>query len=42
MRDWVQAPGTFDLNAAAPQLVDIFIGGLRAAPPRKATAKPTG
>ena len=33
---------TFDLNAAAPQLVDIFIGGLRAAPPRKATAKPTG
>ena len=39
MRDWVQAPGTFDLKAAAPQLVDIFIGGLRAAPPRKATAK---
>jgi TetR/AcrR family acrAB operon transcriptional repressor len=35
MRDWVQAPNGFDLKAAAPQLVDIFLAGLRAAPPRK-------
>ena len=34
MRDWVQAPTSFDLKAAAPQLVDLFLAGLRAAPPR--------
>ena len=36
MRDWVQAPASFDLKAAAPQLVDLFLAGLRAVPPRKA------
>jgi TetR/AcrR family acrAB operon transcriptional repressor len=36
MRDWVQAPDSFDLKAAAPQMVDLFLAGLRAAPPRKA------
>ena len=35
MRDWVQAPASFDLKAVAPQLVDLFLAGLRAAPPRK-------
>ena len=35
MRDWVQAPDDFDLNAAAPQLIDVFLAGLRAVPPRK-------
>ena len=35
MRDWVQAPKSFDLKAAAPQLITLFITGLRAAPPRK-------
>ena len=35
MRDWVQAPKSFDLKAAAPQLIDLFMAGLRAAPPRK-------
>ena len=34
MRDWVQAPDTFDMNAAAPQAVDLFLAGLRTAPPR--------
>jgi TetR/AcrR family acrAB operon transcriptional repressor len=34
MRDWVQAPDTFDLKSAAPQLVDVFLAGLKAAPPR--------
>lgn len=38
MRDWVQAPDTFDLKSAAPQLVDLFIAGLQAAPPRKPAA----
>ncbi len=35
MRDWVQAPASFDLKTAAPQLVDLFLAGLRAAPPRR-------
>jgi TetR/AcrR family acrAB operon transcriptional repressor len=35
MRDWVQAPASFDLKAAAPQLVDLFLAGLKAAPPRR-------
>ena len=35
MRDWVQAPASFDLKSAAPQLVDLFLAGLRAAPPRR-------
>jgi TetR/AcrR family transcriptional regulator, acrAB operon repressor len=34
MRDWVQAPASFDLKTAAPQLMDLFLAGLRAAPPR--------
>ena len=34
MRDWVQAPDGYDLRAAAPQLVDLFVAGLAAAPPR--------
>lgn len=38
MRDWVQAPRSFDLKAAAPQLVDLFLAGLRTAPPRKKAA----
>ena len=38
MRDWVQAPKSFDLKAAAPQLIDLFMAGLRAAPPRKKRA----
>jgi TetR/AcrR family transcriptional regulator, acrAB operon repressor len=37
MRDWVQAPTSFDLKTAAPPLVDLFLAGLRTAPPRKAT-----
>ena len=35
MRDWVQAPASFDMNTAAPQAVDLFLAGLRAAPPRR-------
>ena len=38
MRDWVQAPKSFDLETAAPQLVDLFLAGLRAAPPSKVRA----
>lgn len=39
MRDWVQAPNGLDLKTAAPQLVDVFLAGLRAAPPRKKRAR---
>ena len=35
MRDWVEAPDSFDLRAAAPQLIDTYIAGLRANPPRR-------
>jgi TetR/AcrR family acrAB operon transcriptional repressor len=35
MRDWVEAPDTFDLKAAAPQLIDTYIAGLRTNPPRR-------
>ena len=38
MRDWVQAPDSFDLKTAAPQMVDLFLAGLRATPPRKPPA----
>ena len=38
MRDWVQAPKSFDLKAAAPQLITLFMAGLRSAPPRKTGA----
>ena len=38
MRDWVQAPKSFDLKAAAPQLITLFMAGLRTAPPRKTPA----
>ena len=38
MRDWVEAPETFDLKAAAPQLIDTYIAGLRVNPPRRTTA----
>ena len=35
MRDWVQAPESFDLKTAAPQMVDLFLAGLRSTPPRR-------
>ena len=35
MRDWVQAPASLDMNTAAPQAVDLFLAGLRAASPRR-------
>jgi TetR/AcrR family acrAB operon transcriptional repressor len=36
MREWVQAPRSFDLKATAPALIDVFLAGLTARPPRKA------
>jgi TetR/AcrR family acrAB operon transcriptional repressor len=41
MRDWVQAPGAFDMNVAAPQAVELFLAGLRAAPPRRPASTST-
>lgn len=42
MREWVQAPKSFDLKTVAPQFVDVFLAGLRAAPPTKArTLRPS-
>ncbi|MEP6609742.1 MAG: TetR family transcriptional regulator [Burkholderiaceae bacterium] len=43
MRDWVQSPASFDLKAGAPQLIDMYVAGLRANPPRLASSsKRTG
>jgi len=39
MREWVQAPRSFDLKTTAPQFVDLFLAGLRAAPPLKVRAR---
>ena len=38
MNNWVQDRTAYDLAAAAPALVDAFLAGLRAAPPRAAVA----
>lgn len=38
MRSWVETPARFDLGAAAPALVDVYLGGLKADPPRRAPA----
>jgi TetR/AcrR family transcriptional regulator, acrAB operon repressor len=38
MHQWVQRPDAYDLGAAAPQMLDAFIAGLRAQPPRRAAA----
>jgi len=38
MRSWVETPGRFDLGAAAPALVDVYLAGLKSDPPRRAAA----
>ena len=35
MHEWLLHPRTYDLAAAAPMLVDVFLAGLRAQPPRR-------
>lgn len=39
MRDWVQAPTGRNLKRSAPALIDVFMAGLRANPPRRVTRK---
>ena len=36
MHEWVLDPAAYDLRAAAPAFIDIFIAGLKASPPRRA------
>ncbi|HVF65869.1 MAG TPA: TetR family transcriptional regulator [Casimicrobiaceae bacterium] len=38
MREWVAEPASYDLGASAAAMIDAFIAGLRAHPPRKAAA----
>jgi TetR/AcrR family acrAB operon transcriptional repressor len=38
MHQWVRRPGAYDLARAAPQLIDAFLAGLRAKPPRRIAA----
>lgn len=35
MHEWVLDPADYDLAAAAPAMIDAFVAGLRAQPPRK-------
>ena len=35
MHEWVQQPDAYDLRRAAPKMIDMFIAGLRAHPPRR-------
>ncbi len=50
MHEWVLDPGAYDLLVAAPTMIDTFVAGLQARPPRKhdttrevaAAAAPTG
>ena len=35
MHEWVLDPADYDLAAAAPAMIDVFIAGLKAQPPRK-------
>jgi hypothetical protein len=34
MHEWVLDPAAYDLAAAAPGFIDLFLGGLVATPPR--------
>jgi TetR/AcrR family acrAB operon transcriptional repressor len=38
MREWVADPAAFDLATSAPVLIDTFLAGLRALPPRVSNA----
>ncbi len=40
MRSWVETPNRFDLAAAAPALIDAFLAGLKAEPPRRVRKAP--
>jgi TetR/AcrR family acrAB operon transcriptional repressor len=40
MREWVADPAAFDLATSAPVLIDTFLAGLRALPPRVSNAAP--
>ena len=37
MHEWVLDPADYDLAHAAPAMIDLFIAGLKAHPPRKAS-----
>ena len=39
MRSWVETPGRFDLHAEAPALIDTFLSGVKASPPRRAVGR---
>jgi TetR/AcrR family transcriptional regulator, acrAB operon repressor len=40
MHQWVQNPAAFDLAEAAPAMIELFVAGLRAAPPRRSAPAP--
>jgi TetR/AcrR family transcriptional regulator, acrAB operon repressor len=42
MHEWVLDPAAYDLRAAAPALIDMFLAGLRTNPPRKSARAPSG
>jgi TetR/AcrR family transcriptional regulator, acrAB operon repressor len=40
MHEWVLDPADYDLATAAPSMIDAFVAGLRAQPPRKMSVVP--
>ncbi len=40
MHEWVLDPADYDLVAAAPMMIDAFVAGLRAQPPKRAPVVP--
>ena len=40
MHEWVLDPGAYDLHAAAPDLIDMFLAGLQHQPPRRRVGAP--
>ena len=40
MYQWVQRPSAFDLEHGAPAMIDLFLAGMREAPPRQPPAAP--
>jgi TetR/AcrR family acrAB operon transcriptional repressor len=40
MHEWVRDPESYDLAAAAPAMIDTFLAGLHARPPRRPSAAP--
>ena len=39
MHEWVLDPGAYDLLVAAPTMIETFVAGLQARPPRRSATE---